>query len=537
MGRRLAMGRCVTAILALVQSAVCLAQLADSVWPAYDGDPRRCRSLPLRFGTEVEHVITLGYKVGGGRYLCDEYGSVYCLTYGGLTKRGPDLEVVWKQPDAGQPLVLRADGSLIAEAPGWDDHWLVLVAPDGSILKSTEGEFTWGHPCMPDGGCFAAGNGGWTRLSPNLTPMYSMEYDPWIDASGNVWVRVTEASGHYLVRLDDRGAEAERLDITAYCEGPACGRLVGIGSGPTFYLLTRSGTNDWSLVSLGHDMSLRLIYDEGSVGGTWEWPVLVNASGDVYFTTGYSDWQWQEVSLHRVTRDGEHTILKRFIGGDPDYCSLSVGGLFTDASRDLFYWHGEWCPWQWSRGIELIDASGHSIAGVGESEYDKCGWGFHPDGFWVLGTEWCHDMYCKLRTYFLGPPTYLRVTADVQGRIGTAADIDYKFVARADNGTHVTRRGLQPGPFTWEYHTAPGTFAVEASSDYTLTSIRPVELTSDFAEVSFELVNGDVYDDNAIDIRDLVIELLFPVDLNNDGAAGSADLMIIFQNFGRVGDS
>jgi Tol biopolymer transport system component len=60
--------------------------------------------------------------------------------------------------------------------------------------------------------------------------------------------------------------------------------------------------------------------------------------------------------------------------------------------------------------------------------------------------------------------------------------------------------------------------------------------------VDFTLVNGDCYDDNAVDLRDLAQVLVYfgvphPLaDLDEDGLVGPADLDIVLRNFGEIGD-
>ncbi len=73
--------------------------------------------------------------------------------------------------------------------------------------------------------------------------------------------------------------------------------------------------------------------------------------------------------------------------------------------------------------------------------------------------------------------------------------------------------------------------------------IRGVSLNSDVSGLVFNLVNGDINQDNVIDDADL-LQVLFSfgannpnVDLNGDGVVDDADLLIVLFNFGSVGDN
>ena len=89
-----------------------------------------------------------------------------------------------------------------------------------------------------------------------------------------------------------------------------------------------------------------------------------------------------------------------------------------------------------------------------------------------------------------------------------------------------------------------GVFTVRVKETHWLRqAFRNVNLNTDVT-LNFNLINGDVNNDNLIDDADL-LRVLFafgqqcndcPEDLNGDGVVDDADLLIVLFNFGRQGD-
>ncbi|MEP0765536.1 MAG: hypothetical protein HRF45_03210 [Fimbriimonadia bacterium] len=89
-----------------------------------------------------------------------------------------------------------------------------------------------------------------------------------------------------------------------------------------------------------------------------------------------------------------------------------------------------------------------------------------------------------------------------------------------------------------------GTYDIALKHGTWLRQVRPSQVVAGPATsgVNFTLRNGDVNDDNSVDISDLTLVLtnfggtMGPADLNADGSVDLSDLNIILTNFGVAGD-
>ena len=171
---------------------------------------------------------------------------------------------------------------------------------------------------------------------------------------------------------------------------------------------------------------------------------------------------------------------------------------------------------------------------------------------------------------------YIRVEgfAYMGGRAGGWYDVlitDYAPVRRAISGqVNFNRANLNLVPFKMKIYQAgtsnlqyqrtfntnaggafntytsvmSGTVDIAVRAPTSLTRIvRGVSLNSNVSGLVFDLINGDLNNDNVIDDADLLV-ILFNfgnsdpnVDLNGDGIVDDADLLIVLFNFGAVGDN
>ncbi|MEN3002606.1 MAG: DVUA0089 family protein [Armatimonadota bacterium] len=102
------------------------------------------------------------------------------------------------------------------------------------------------------------------------------------------------------------------------------------------------------------------------------------------------------------------------------------------------------------------------------------------------------------------------------------------------------------GNFTFYTRLMSGTYHIACRAPTSLWRvIRNVSLDTNVSGLVFNLVNGDINQDNLIDDADL-LRVLFafgqsganlPEDLNGDGIVDDADLLTVLFNFGAVGDS
>ena len=89
-----------------------------------------------------------------------------------------------------------------------------------------------------------------------------------------------------------------------------------------------------------------------------------------------------------------------------------------------------------------------------------------------------------------------------------------------------------------------GTYDIALKHGTWLRKVRPSQVVAGptTSGVNFTLVNGDVNDDNSVDISDLTLVLtsfggtMGPADLNRDGSIDLSDLNIVLTNFGAAGD-
>ncbi|GIV07266.1 MAG: hypothetical protein KatS3mg017_0468 [Fimbriimonadales bacterium] len=100
------------------------------------------------------------------------------------------------------------------------------------------------------------------------------------------------------------------------------------------------------------------------------------------------------------------------------------------------------------------------------------------------------------------------------------------------------------GQFTTYTAVMSGTVDIAVRAPTSLKRIlRGISLNSDVSGLVFNLVNGDLNQDNVIDDADLLIVLFSfgandpSADLNGDGVVDDADLLIVLFNFGLVGDN
>ncbi|MCS7190539.1 MAG: pre-peptidase C-terminal domain-containing protein, partial [Fimbriimonadales bacterium] len=99
------------------------------------------------------------------------------------------------------------------------------------------------------------------------------------------------------------------------------------------------------------------------------------------------------------------------------------------------------------------------------------------------------------------------------------------------------------GQFTTYTSVRSGTVDIAVRAPTSLRRIlRGISLDSDVSGLVFNLINGDLNQDNVIDDADLLLVLFnfgsnnAQVDLNGDGVVDDADLLTVLFNFGRVGD-
>jgi hypothetical protein len=246
-------------------------------------------------------------------------------------------------------------------------------------------------------------------------------------------------------------------------------------------------------------------------------------------TTGYGD------ALYRRDPMGTRTLV--WISDPDEYRSYldlleidRIGNMMVHWSMyDVLYS-------QWTGGWSALTPQARDIF---MTESDPRWWGFHPDGY-IMGTYAVYDVHGLLLFWDvapIGPSVVLHSAADVDVRRGTAHSITYRFRLRQPGEeTTVRRRGHSSDSFTWGFHSPPANYEVLASADNTLWVKEPVTVGASDVELDFVLPAGDLNGDNRISLLDLGLWLLAPVDLNNDGHAGTLDLAAILMNFGLVGD-
>lgn len=100
------------------------------------------------------------------------------------------------------------------------------------------------------------------------------------------------------------------------------------------------------------------------------------------------------------------------------------------------------------------------------------------------------------------------------------------------------------GAFTTYTSIRQGTFDIAVRAPTSLTRIvRGVSLDRDVSGLVFDLINGDVNEDNVINDLDL-LSVLFDfgsdssqTDINGDGVVNDLDLLVVLFNFGAEGDN
>ncbi len=495
-------------------------KLCESPYPCLGG-PNGSSYVSLHLMVPMPKIINWNKSFPITFY--DEEGNSYGMPdftdVTGLQMRDPTGKILWTQPDV-EPFLVQQDGTVI----GFTGRrtMLVLVAPDGSILKSLPVEtssmanLAIAHT---DGGITA----GTVRYDNELNLVYRRPEERVMDTIGNVWIVIHDNGAVYAGLLDDAGNE-----IKLYRVGDLTfdgrGQIAGIDSSGNFYTGQYYGIA--KIFSPGG--SVLFEFHNGSFG-SW----FTKTSDGLAIFERYEYPNWYDIGL---TNDFQQI---RLAGGywDPDYPWGDYVSRF-DGSGNVFVYYT--APGDWDETYKTLSGqTGVSAGGGVWAHYYEYSSGLipHPDGLIVVSASFTNDGGTQNYTNFYAPPQGFLAHANLKDGNGGAADIQYRFVVKGQAGDMVSARRLKSKAHAdWQFYTAPGSYRVLIKAPFTLLKAVSQSVTTGFPESSIALPAGDLVDDNRIDLYDLNAEFIDPIDLNNDGEVDFSDIAIIFQNFGLRGD-
>ncbi len=457
---------------------------------------------------------------------CDEEGNYYGTRFHdsplGLIKRDPAGNILWSQPNI-EPFLVQQDGSAIGFMGNRTS--LVLIDPNGNIIKTVPADYQAAGYHAPiahrDGGVTT----GKDRWDNELILLYSRPEERIMDTQGNVWILIHENGYVYVGRLDDAGNEVERIKVGDYTSQET--RLVtGIDLKKNLYV-----SRDHATV-LSPDGQVLFQYLNGTYPSRF---TLVSDGLSIFERYEYP--YWYDIGL---TPNFQQLDLA---GGywDPDYPQGSSVSKFDGSGNVLLYFtHHSTFGTSWTETYRAQSGEMGISVGTGAGpDYRRYASRFvpHPDGWMIASEELVRDGGVFDNTYFYAPPEGFIAHADLKDGNGGVAGIQYRYVVAVAAGDTVTARRITvAGQSNWKFYTAPGNYRVLVSSPFTLTEVVYQNVSTGFPDVYVLLPAGDIVRDNQINIYDLNAEFMDPIDLNNDGEITSADILIIFRNFGLRGD-
>jgi hypothetical protein len=127
--------------------------------------------------------------------------------------------------------------------------------------------------------------------------------------------------------------------------------------------------------------------------------------------------------------------------------------------------------------------------------------------------------------------------------------ITLEFIVDGNSQASISVNLDATGHFSTDARLAPGDYVVRAKGSHWLTkSLGTVAISRNTTGLDFVLINGDVNDDDQVDIGDFALLssafgshagdtwFLRGADLNGDQRVDGDDYAILADNFGRVGD-